>query len=208
MPTVLACVALAVNGLGVVYACLARGKDGWRTGRRAVMQPGLRGMWIALGLLLLAAFAATLPTAPPFSPGGALGRGFLFGGVVGMLAVMLAAIPSPAVRFANAVGAMTLAGFGVTLLLYLLWGDPTDGLLGFALGAVAVAVVCCGVLRSTSVAGMSALYRTGELYALTATGLVAAVRLAMDHFPAVRRRPLRGDTGCSRCWRWEPGRWH
>ncbi len=117
-------------------------------------QPFLRGILLYL-ILLLASFAVTLPTHPPFAPGQQLGRGYFIGGLFALLALLLnykahslisPSLLSPRVfqdpqeqRLSSFgglwIGVSALALLGITIVYLLFRNNPYHALNGFALSA-------------------------------------------------------------------------
>ncbi len=143
-------------------------------------------------LLAFLCFGATLPSSKPFSEGGHLGWGILLGAA---LALALLGISLVRPGASSGVIPLALAALNPTLVLMIFHGDPTDALLGAALGAVGVAVLVAGTARMMEeAAGGSArellIRRTMELHALAAVTVATAARLGIERFPRMKPNGL------------------
>jgi hypothetical protein len=156
--------------------------------QRPRIAPGL-----VLGIVLTAIFfLLTLPTQPPFSPGQRLGWGFLIGGAVGLVAAVGAARTDRADRsywpYPAAV-TLSLALAGCSLVILLFRGDPTDALLGCALGLAMIGGIFRTILPTQPAAAEAgdpvdaplAAYAL-EASAIMAVTLAAGCSLAVYHF--------------------------
>jgi len=131
------------------------------------------GFALSLALIVVLGLLALLKH-PPFSSGQHLGAGYLIGGLIALLgAVLCSRLMNPGraywpYPFALAMS-LALAATSLTLLLFK--GDPTEALLGCALGFTVVA----GVFRITYASGrMVDLSRAVEAGAALAITLCAA----------------------------------
>jgi len=182
MPITLLVITVVVNGLALLYALLVQGREGWREGRALFAGAKGRLLFAAVIGIFLMPFLLTLPSHPPFSPGLGLGWGILIGGVLGIL-VLFASPVITAQGKTVAVAPLSAAGLSTAFALLLFRADPTDTLIGCALGAVAVALVGSGLLRTFFAGTRLQSARSLELYGISASAVAAAVRLGMEHFP-------------------------
>jgi hypothetical protein len=168
LQSTLAIVAAGLAVLGVLPVLPAL----WR-GLRA---PGVAAvLGVGAAAAVLPALVA-LPVDKPFAPGFGLGLGFLIGGALTWLTL---ASELPPVR--GGALALSAAALGPALALWRFHGDPSDVLMGLALGAPVVAAVGGGAARALRVPRA----RTAELCAVATVLVVAGVRLGMAHFPRV-----------------------
>jgi len=189
-----------VGSLGVLYAIavLMASRSAGRGGPLPAMCP-FRQHLVPLGgalvALVVGPFVLTLFRQAPFAPGGRLGWGFLIGGLFGLVAAWMAPLvrglaPAdlPAGRqwvVSSAISAglwsWTLLGSTATLLGFR--SAPTDALMGFALGFVAVALLTRAAGDATGLlAGGQAQWRALEPQAVLAVVLSAAGCLAVYHY--------------------------
>lgn len=141
---------------------------------------------IGLTLLLTLLFwAISMQTRPPFSPGQSLGFGFLIGGVIGAVAIMLTSrlrtitAESPARVKGLAMLSVALLGLlGVSTAYVLFDGNPQDALIGFSIGAAMAAILGYYARESEEPSPAVSI----EAWALFAIGLAAAVWLSVEHF--------------------------
>lgn len=154
-------------------------------------RPALPRVWpglVAGGLLVLAAFLATLPTQAPFSAGQRLGWGFVVGGGAALVAALLCSfLPREERPYQPYPAGVTLGlALGSASLAFLLFrGDPGDALLGAALGWALVA----GVAATFSAPGVEPdLTRATEAGAALAATLAAACVLGVHHYPGPGQR--------------------
>jgi hypothetical protein len=157
-------------------------------GERPPITPALL-LGIVLTVIL---FLLTLPSQPPFSAGLRLGWGFLIGAVAMLLAVFAGVrIGRPDCGYwpypSGLVMPLLLTAVSMVMLLFR--GDPTDALVGCALGVVMVA----GVMRTTlpddaaegvdaRAANASVLALSQEAGAVVAVTIAAGCALAVYHF--------------------------
>lgn len=104
--------------------------------------------WLALALPFLI-WAATLPTAPPFSSGQGWGRGFLMGGLASLASAWLM-VRFPAMRRAAASASLFAALAVASVPLLWMREAVIDALVGAALGWIAVAALLLLGLQSGS----------------------------------------------------------
>ncbi len=84
----------------------------------------------------------TLPCAPPFSQGMHIGWGFLIGGILGIIAIFEATGSFDGIGWVRRiVSTVSLAILGTAPVIFIFRGDPTDLLVGIAIGAVLIAII-------------------------------------------------------------------
>ncbi len=143
-----------------------------------------RPFWWLAFLLPLGVWAATLPTAPPFSSGQGWGRGFLLGGVASLLAALVVLRASSRAPESNAPlrAAATAPLFAalICVCVPLLWmrASVIDALMGAALGWSAVAAtLLLGALAekedSPTARATSVLLLNGAAFAASLCGVAA-----------------------------------
>ncbi|HEY3415196.1 MAG TPA: hypothetical protein VGM51_19345 [Armatimonadota bacterium] len=187
MQTVLAGAATGASLLGLIYAWLARRATKQASGWSRLLRDGW-GLAPAFGAsAALLAFLFTLPYKPPWSPGLLMGFGILIGALCALLAVGEAATdPAGDAWAGRCAGLLSLAALGPSLILILFRGDPSDAVIGCALGGVIVAIGCIGMLAPAAAAGASsagALCRGIESYILSAGAVAAGSYLALARYP-------------------------
>jgi hypothetical protein len=184
MQTMLALVTLAASAIGLVYSVLTLPPEGRRELWRRLLARELRP-WLGPVLLLgVLGALATLPSLRPFTPGMPLGWGLLLGLLLGFwcLARTLAE-PAPA-GTGLLVGLLAGVAAGGSLVLLLFRGNPTDALVGWALGSLFVAGgTLAWRLRPEITAPYTHGARGAELGALLTIAVAAGTRLGIAHFP-------------------------
>jgi hypothetical protein len=156
-------------------------------GRRA-LPPALKPLLGAIAALLVVGALLTLPVKPPWSPGQTLAPGLLLGGLTVVLAA-LAGRGSPEWterdRFWAAAAQASAAAAGIGVLLVFWPRQILDALGGYALGAVAAALVLNAELGGRDAAApgdeLHRLRRAAEMAALTGVALAATTWLATFH---------------------------
>ena len=137
-------------------------------------------------ILTLLFWAVSMQTRTPFSPGQRMGLGFLIGGVIGALALLLAyrlssAEMDPRRARLAAHSQAFLALFGASLTYSIFHGDPQTALIGFAVGAV-----MAGILGYYSLGSPSAEY--AETWSVMAITIAAGIWLSVAHFDSIEQR--------------------
>lgn len=194
MQTVLAGIAAGASLLGLVYAFFARRAVGQASGWLNI----LAARWCfapAFGAgVALVAFLFTLPAKPPWQPGLLMGWGIAIGAVFALWAVGESAVdPGAETWAARCVSLLCLAALGPSLILLIFRGDPTDALIGCAVGGVCVVLCCFGVFAASAAAGdqsaAATLNRGLETYILSSVAVIGGAYLAIQHYP----RPTPGS---------------
>ena len=147
--------------------------------KRARLSAGL------IAVLTLVFWAISMRAKPPFSPGQTLGYGFLIGGAAGFAACWLAHV-APAMVVAGSLRARYLLThcaaflglFGVALTYSIFQGNPSDALMGFAIGA-AMAAIIRYYLVGIRTDGDDLTILTWAVFSIT---LAATIVLAVSHF--------------------------
>lgn len=187
MQTLLAGVATGASLLGLIYAWLARRATKQASGWSKLIQDGWALAPAAGASAAALAFLFTLPYKPPWSPGLLMGWGILIGALCALLAVGEAATDPAGDAWAGRCAALlSLAAIGPSLILIIFRGDPTDALIGCAIGSAAVAIGCLGLLAPAAASGAEsagALCRGVESYLLAVGAVVAGSYLAMGSYP-------------------------
>ena len=177
---------VGVGAVGFVLAYLMASASA--QGERPVSGEECRRAWLSAGaalVLTLIFWAISMRSDPPFSPGQTLGWGFLIGGAAGALMCLVshrfdvfAAAGPLRTRYLAIHSTAFLALLGVSLTYSIFRGDPSDALMGFAIGAAMGAILRFYVqgLRSTSDD------LTMQAWAIFAVTLAASMVLAVEHF--------------------------
>ena len=204
METALLSIAFAASLLGLLFAALVPLlMTPWSTGAPRVPPPdeaqrAWRTLFVACGACVLPLFLATLPTQPPWSPGQAMGWGFLIGGGIGLAGAALVAnllgraASAPRATdlpplWGGALGAalLALALLGVATVVLLWRQEPQDALNGLALGILLVGILGRLLLGLGAAAGGRVpdglLLESWPIFAAT---LAATLSLGFDRFPA------------------------
>ncbi len=190
MEITLAWIAVGACVLGLIYSSCWPQAVSRRDRLRALVHPPFDSILAFLIVWVIVLFVATWPKEHPWAAGMTLGWGFLIGAIVAVRSAYESAGGNDGPDWApRTVGLLSTAAIGPAILLAALPGYPTEALIGCALGAVFVAIVASGILRPIHASAPDAerpslsIYRGMEIHALATVVVVAAVRLAMDHFP-------------------------
>jgi hypothetical protein len=126
--------------------------------------------------LILLFFLLTIPATPPWASGMRLGLGFLVGGALALIALWLAeaAARRAAAGPGTQLALLSLSLLGATALSLVFRGYPNDALIGFALGAVLVALIA-------RLGDDAAVTPALDWYALVSILLGAGQLLAVQH---------------------------
>jgi hypothetical protein len=130
-------VILLSGGIAVGLVALAAWLAAARGKERSLSEDGLPSpvrFLLAGAAAALLLFLLTLPSRPPFAPGGRLGVGVLFGAVSALLVAWGLGRGAGAVSPLGIAGVLGAALAPAALIMVIFRGDPTDALMGVVLG--------------------------------------------------------------------------
>ncbi len=183
--TTLATVSLAVSIVSMAASTFISG----RKDDRIPWTGGALSVWF--GALITGGIIATIPSAPPFAPGMALGWGLLIGGIAGLYAtVELSRSWSRGDWLDRGVGLMGAATAGPALAWLLFPDDPQATLVGIALAGLLLALLWRLCVAPTADAehqddASRAAVLGAEVFALVAAAVAVASWLAAERFTAM-----------------------